>query len=268
MSPAIKPLKRFSQNFMQNPVFARKMVEALHVQSGDILLEIGPGEGVLTRCLIESPAKRIIAVELDRRCAEWIRRLFSKEDRFQLVEEDFLKIDLSTIEPGADKIRIAGNIPYAITSPILFHILDNRRRIKDFAVTVQKEVGRRIVGFPGSKDYGIPSVLFQLHSEVRILFDIPPGAFRPAPRVDSSVLYGRILEKPKYRVADEKFFRTFVKTLFGQRRKMIRNTVKKWNLEQEGWGVMSRFLDLRPEALSVEQLVSLSNHVYGRIPKD
>jgi 16S rRNA (adenine1518-N6/adenine1519-N6)-dimethyltransferase len=241
------------------------MVEAMDVQNGDILLEIGPGEGILTRYLIESPAEKVIAVELDRRCAEWIRQLFAKEDRFRLIEGDFLKIDLSLIEPGADKIRVAGNIPYAITSPILFHLLDNRRRIFDFAVTVQKEVGRRIVGSPGSKEYGIPSVLFQLHSDVRILFDIPPGAFRPAPKVDSSVLYGRFFEKPKYRVEDEGFFRTFVKTLFGQRRKMIRNTVKKWNLEQEGWGTLSRFLDLRPEALSVEQLVELSNHVLNRI---
>jgi len=264
----IRPLRRFSQNFLEDPIYARKMVAAMAVQNSDTLIEIGPGEGILTRRLIESPAEKIIAVELDRRCAERMRQLFPGEDRFRLVEQDFLKVDLSSIEPAADQIRIVGNIPYAITSPILFHLLDSRQRIRDFTVTVQKEVGRRITGSPGSKDYGIPSVLFQLHSEVRILFDIPPEAFRPAPRVESSVLYGRFFGEPKYPLEDEGFFRTFVKALFGQRRKMIRNTVKKWSLDKESWGSMSRFLDLRPEALSVEQLVSLSNHVYGRLYKD
>jgi len=265
---AIKPLKRFSQNFLRDPFYARKLVEAMAVQAGDTVLEIGPGDGILTRCLLESPADRIIAVELDRRCAEWIRRLFAGEARFLLIEQDFLKADLSSINPAGGKIRIVGNIPYAITSPILFRLLDNRRRIHDFAVTVQKEVGQRVVSPPGCKAYGIPSVLFQLHAEVRELFGIPPGAFQPVPKVDSTVLYGRFFERPKYEVRDEAFFRTFVKTLFGQRRKMIRNTIKKWSLDNKGWGEMSRFLDMRPEALSVEDLAVLSDHVLTRILPD
>jgi 16S rRNA (adenine1518-N6/adenine1519-N6)-dimethyltransferase len=268
MSPSIRPLRRFSQNFLQDPVFARKLVEAMDVRAGDTLLEIGPGLGILTRCLIESPAGKIIGVELDRRCAEQIRRLFRDEQRFLLIEKDFLSTDLSEFASVAAKIRIAGNIPYAITSPILFHLLDNRRLIRDFTVTVQKEVGQRIAGSPGSRAYGIPSVLFQLHSDVRLLFDIPSGAFHPKPKVESSVLHGRFLETPRFPVADEGFFRTFVKTLFGQRRKMIRNTVKKWNLSPEDWGEMVKFLDRRPEALSVEQLVALSDHVFSRIPRD
>jgi 16S rRNA (adenine1518-N6/adenine1519-N6)-dimethyltransferase len=237
----------------------------MDVRSGDVVLEIGPGDGILTRCLLESPADRIVAVELDRRCAEWIRRLYGGENRFRLIEQDFLKVDLSMIAPEGGTIRVVGNIPYAITSPILFRLLDNRRHVRDFAVTVQKEVGRRVVSPPGSKAYGIPSVLFQLHAEVRELFDIPPGAFRPVPKVDSTVLYGRFLERPGVEVRDEPFFRTFVKTLFGQRRKMIRNTVKKWSLNNEGWGEMSRFLEMRPEDLSVKDFAELSNHVLTRI---
>jgi 16S rRNA (adenine1518-N6/adenine1519-N6)-dimethyltransferase len=268
MSSSIRPLRRFSQNFLQDPVFARKLVEAMDVKAGDTLIEIGPGQGILTRCLIESPAEKIIAVELDRRCAEWVRQLFSKEHRFSLVEQDFLKTDLSIFASGAAKIRIVGNIPYAITSPILFHLLDNRRLIRDFTITVQKEVGQRIAGSPGSRAYGIPSVLFQLHSDVRLLFDIPSGAFHPKPKVESSVLHGRFLEAPRYPVADEVFFRTFVKTLFGQRRKMIRNTVKKWSLTREEWGEMAKFLEKRPEALTVEQLIALSDHVFSRVSQD
>jgi 16S rRNA (adenine1518-N6/adenine1519-N6)-dimethyltransferase len=240
----------------------------MEVRPGETVLEIGPGEGILTRCLLESPAKRIIAVELDRRCAEWVRRLYGGENRFLLIEQDFLKTDLSSINRDGGKIRIAGNIPYAITSPILFRLLDNRRLICDFAMTVQKEVGRRVVSPPGSRAYGIPSVLLQLHAEVRELFDIPPGAFRPVPKVDSTVLYGRFYEKPFVDVKDEVFFRTFVKTLFGQRRKMIRNTVKKWTLDNQGWGEMSRFLEMRPEDLSVKDFAALSDHVLDRIQSE
>jgi 16S rRNA (adenine1518-N6/adenine1519-N6)-dimethyltransferase len=268
MSASIKPLRRFSQNFLEDPVFARKLVEAMDVNAGDTLLEIGPGLGILTRCLIESPAGKIIGVELDRRCAERIRQLFNDERRFLLIEKDFLKIDFSALASGAEKIRIVGNIPYGITSPILFHLLDHRRLIRDFTITVQKEVGQRIAGSPGSKAYGIPSVLFQLHSDVRLLFDIPSGAFHPKPKVESSVLHGRFLDSPRYPVTDEGFFRTFVKTLFGQRRKMIRNTVKKWSLNRKDWGDMEKFLDRRPEALTVEQLIALSDHVFSRISRD
>ena len=268
MPSAIKPLRRFSQNFLKDPEFARKLVEAMNVKAGDTLLEIGPGQGILTRFLIESPARQIIGVELDRRCAESIRQLFRDERRFSLIEMDFLKTNLSAFASADSKIRIAGNIPYAITSPILFHLLDNRRLIRDFTITVQKEVGRRMAASPGSRAYGIPSVLFQLHSDVRLLFDIPSGAFHPQPKVESSVLHGRFLETSRYPVADEGFFRTFVKTLFGQRRKMIRNTIKKWNLNPEDWGEMVSFLDRRPEALTVEQLIALSDHVFSRVSRD
>jgi 16S rRNA (adenine1518-N6/adenine1519-N6)-dimethyltransferase len=268
MYSPIRPLRRFSQNFLEDPVFARKLVEAMNVKAGDTLLEIGPGKGILTRCLIESPAEKIIGVELDRRCAERIRQIFPDDRRFRLIEQDFLKTDLSSLAAGAAKLRIVGNIPYAITSPILFRLLENRRLIFDFTMTVQKEVGQRIAGSPGSRAYGIPSVLFHLHSDVRLLFDIPATAFHPKPKVESSVLQGRFLEAPRYPVSDEVFFRTFVKTLFGQRRKMIRNTVKKWNLNPEDWGDMAKFLDRRPEALTVEQLIALSDHVLSRIPQE
>lgn len=268
MQSGIRPLKRFSQNFLKDPFFARKLIESLDIRSEDTVLEIGPGEGLLTQSLLQSPAKKVISVEIDRRCAEWLRGLFGDEKRFHLIEKDFLKTDLSSIAQDGEKLRIVGNIPYAVTSPILFRLLDNRIHIRDFAVTVQKEVGQRVVSLPGSKVYGIPSVLFQLHADVRILFAIPPGAFRPIPKVDSAVLYGKFYEKPKYEVSDEKFFRNFVKTLFGQRRKMIRNTIIKWTAKNEALGVFSSILDKRPEMLSVEELVSLSNYLWNRKTAD
>jgi 16S rRNA (adenine1518-N6/adenine1519-N6)-dimethyltransferase len=260
----IRPLKRFSQNLLKDPVFARKLAESLDIRSGDAVLEIGPGEGILTRFFLESPAEKVIAVEIDRRFAAWLRKRFAKEKKFRLVEGNFLMTNLQTLVPEGSKLRIVGNIPYAITSPILFHLLDNRAFIRDFGLTVQKEVCRRVVSPPGSKIYGIPSVLFQLHADVRMLFTIPPGAFLPVPKVDSAVLYGRFCDKPKFEVADEKFFRTFVKTLFGQRRKMIRNTIQTWAAKDEDLGVFSSFLDKRPEMLSVGELVALSNHILSR----
>jgi 16S rRNA (adenine1518-N6/adenine1519-N6)-dimethyltransferase len=264
LQSGIRPLKRFSQNLLKDPGFARKLAESLGIRSGDTVLEIGPGEGILTRFLLESPAVKVIAVEIDRRFAAWLRKRFSEEKKFRVLEEDFLKTNLQNLTPEGSKLRVVGNIPYSITSPILFHLLDNRESIRDFGLTVQKEVCLRVVSPPGSKTYGIPSVLFQLHAEVRMLFVIPPGAFSPVPKVDSAVLYGRFYGKPKFDVADEAFFRIFIKTLFGQRRKMIRNTIQLWAAKDEDLGVFSPFLDKRPEALSVGELVALSNHLLSK----
>ncbi|MBN2201050.1 ribosomal RNA small subunit methyltransferase A [bacterium] len=262
MCPTVRPLKRFSQNFLKDASFGRRLVESLDIRPGDVVLEIGPGQGTLTRCILDSPAASVIGVEIDRRCAEVLRRDFLDEPRFRLIERDFLKTRLSGLAPEGTKLRIIGNIPYAITSMILFKLLDERPQVRDFAFTMQKEVALRVAGRPGTKDFGIPSVLIQMAADVRILFAIPRGAFRPIPGVDSAVLAGVFLDGPRFPVRDEAFFRALVKKGFGQRRKMLRNSLKPyWGGGPDPAG-LERTLDRRPEDLSVEEWAGLADALY------
>jgi 16S rRNA (adenine1518-N6/adenine1519-N6)-dimethyltransferase len=266
--PAVRPLKRFSQNFLKDASFGRRLVEAIDVRPGDIVLEIGPGEGVLTRCILDSPAEAVIGVEIERRCAEVLRTIFADEPRFRLIEKDFLKTELAGLAPDGKKLRVIGNIPYAITSPILFRLLEERPHVRDFAFTMQKEVALRVAGRPGTKDYGIPSVLIQMVTDVRVLFTIPRGAFRPIPGVDSAVLAGTFLDELRFPLRDEAFFRTIVKKAFGQRRKMLRNTLKDlWTGKPLSPG-LKRTLDRRPEDLSVEEWADLANTLYQWNPEE
>jgi 16S rRNA (adenine1518-N6/adenine1519-N6)-dimethyltransferase len=267
MGTGIRPLRRFSQNFLTDPAFARRLVSAFDPKPSDTILEIGPGEGVLTRELLASGAGRVIAVEIDTRCSRWLRSEFAGEPRFHLIEGDFLKTDLEPLRPEGGKLRVAGNIPYAITSPILFRLLDLRDGVRDFALTMQKEVAERLASPPGSKAYGIPSVLFQLHADIRILFLIPPGAFRPAPSVESAVLYGAFLDAPRWPVRDESFFRGLVKTAFGQRRKMLRRSLSGRLRSESVRERLNEFLERRPETLSVREWTILADRLQEADPE-
>jgi len=261
----IRPLRKWSQHFLKDPHMASRMVSAFRIQPGDWILEIGPGQGILTDYLLSSLAEKIIAVEIDPRCIALLSSRFSGSPKLELFQEDFLKLDLATLVPSPKKLRIIGNIPYAITSPILFRLLEFRSIIKDWMLTVQKEVAERIVSPSGSKAYGIPSILIQLYTEVKILFPISKTHFSPMPKVDSSVLYGQFYEKEKYPLRDPLFFRTFLKTIFGQRRKMLRNTLKKWIKEEALLKEMESIFSKRPEALSIQELVSLSNTIWSQM---
>jgi 16S rRNA (adenine1518-N6/adenine1519-N6)-dimethyltransferase len=259
---SVRPLKRFSQNFLKDASFGRRLVDAMDFRADDEVLEVGPGLGVLTRCLLDSPAGTVTGVEIDRRCAQVLRSAFAGEPRFRLIEKDFLRTDLSALAPAGKKLRIIGNIPYSITSPILFRLLEERANVADFAFTMQKEVALRVAGRPGTKDYGIPSVLIQMAADVRVLFTIPRGAFRPIPGVDSAVLAGTFLEAPRVFVRDEVFFREIVKKGFGQRRKMLRNTLRGYRSGGPVPDGLERTLDRRPEDLSVEEWADLANRLY------
>jgi 16S rRNA (adenine1518-N6/adenine1519-N6)-dimethyltransferase len=257
----IRPLRRFSQNFLVDPGPAKRLAESLGIAPGDTVVEIGPGEGVLTRFLLDSPAARVVGVELERRCADWLRGRFAGERRFVLIEGDFLQADLPALAPGKGRLHVAGNIPYAITSPILFRLLDHRQRVREAALTMQEEVARRVAASPGSKEYGIPSVLLQMWSDVRVLFRVPRGAFRPVPGVDSAVLHAAFRTDPRAVIEDEAFFRRTVRTLFGQRRKMIRNTVRALAPGLPENVLPDGLLRKRPEELTPEALADLSNRI-------
>ncbi len=264
MRSDVRPLKRFSQHFLRDRFLSRRIVDSLNIQSGDHVLEIGPGEGALTEFLVKSPAERIVGIELDSRLSRLVNERFGQNNHFELIEGDFLKSDFTTFVKGERQLRVIGNLPYAVTSPILFNLLESRSCVRDVVVTIQKEVGERITSRPGSKIYGIPSVLFQLFSETEILFEIPRNAFYPAPKVDSIVIRITFRPKPRYPLMDGVFFRKVLKAVFGQRRKMLRNTLKGIVHDETMLKKCSMDLSRRPEDLSVEEFVRLSNILFEK----
>jgi len=261
MDRGFRPLKRYGQHFLKDQNIAKRIIESMCILDGDHVLEIGPGTGVLTELLLKTQAGKILCVEIDRRLSGYLRDRFNGDSRFQCIEKDFLDVELDSFVQNSKKLRVVGNIPYSITSPILFMVLENRKLVEDLYVTVQKEVGERIVSLPGTKVYGIPSVLFQVFADVEKLFNVSRDAFYPVPGVESLVLRFKFLECPRYEMNDEKFFFSLVKRTFGQRRKMLRNSLKGLIDDTGLSDILSVNLSQRPEDLSVEDFVRLSNEL-------
>jgi 16S rRNA (adenine1518-N6/adenine1519-N6)-dimethyltransferase len=258
--PHIRPKKSLGQHFLHDENIARKMISAVRPERTDVILEIGPGEGMLTKHLA-SRVGRLIAVEIDRRAVERLKESFAGGE-VEVLHSDILDVDLVALQSRVgQQVRVVGNIPYHITSPILFHVLDHRTTVQDATLMIQKEVAVRIVARPGSKDYGILSVLCQFFADVKKLFDVSPNAFFPKPRVMSSVVRLVPLLKPRFPVVDEEFFRAMVRAVFGKRRKTLRNSLQYFVAGSDLALPPSGELQKRPEDLSVEELVGLSNAI-------
>lgn len=256
----LRPKKSLGQNFLRDDNISRKIVASLNIQATDCLLEIGPGEGALTRYLACEVA-RLILVEIDDRIVERLRESFGQS--VEILHQDVLRTDLEEISRRhRQRLRVVGNIPYNITSQILFHILDRRSAVHDATLMMQKEVARRLVASPGVKDYGILSVFCQLHADAVLLFDVSPNAFFPKPKVTSSVVHLRMLPEPRYRVKNEEFFRRMVRSVFGKRRKTLRNSLSYFFDESVDVSSTTTDLARRPEDLSIQELVELSNELF------
>lgn len=253
----IFPKKHLSQHFLRNTDVCRRIVDSISVQPHDWVLEIGPGEGVLTEYLLQTQAERIMAVEIDERCVTHLRSRWDEDPRFKLIHADFLSLDIQNLTPKGIRWRLVGNLPYAITSPILFQALENKTHVRDMTIMVQKEVAERLAASPNCKAYGIPSVLFQLMADVELLFPVSAEDFYPPPKVTSAVLKITFLDKPRYIVNHPARFSTLVKVAFNQRRKMLRRSIKQ--LLPENCTGCPVDLALRPEQLSVEAFVALCN---------
>lgn len=224
----IVPKKSLGQNFLTDANIAAKIVREFAPAATDVVVEIGPGEGALTRLLAASEA-RVIAIEVDPRAAERIRTLFG--DRIEVIEEDVLRVDLAAlaaraVPPGdaAPRIRVLGNIPYYITSPILFHLIDGRAAIRDAMVMMQREVAHRLVARPSTKEYGILAVMTQTYATPRRLFDVGSRCFFPPPKVTSSVVSLAFHDLDGIGGV-ERTHRTIVRAAFNQRRKTLRNSL-------------------------------------------
>lgn len=211
--------KSLGQNFLIDDNISRKIVTAISPSSDDMVIEIGPGRGALTR-LLAMTGSRIVAVEKDRHLAESLRSELSAFTNLEIVTADFLEYNLPDKPLG---LKVIGNIPYNLTAPIVSRLVDLRESIDLAVLMVQNEVAARLSAHPGTKDYGAISVRLQLVSEVEKMFVVTPSCFRPRPRVDSRVV--RIVFKDKTALGDEEAFVSFVKGAFGMRRKMFRNFV-------------------------------------------
>ncbi len=244
-----RPRKRFGQNFLHDPIVIRKIVDAIDPQPGDHLVEIGPGQAALTIPLLERVG-RMEAIEIDRDLVPVVQERCAPYGELSLHNVDALKFDFRSLKTDDRALRVVGNLPYNISTPILFHLLQSREVIADMHFMLQKEVVERMAAGPGSKIYGRLSVMLQAWCEVTRLFDIGPGAFNPPPKVDSSIV--RLVPRPDEEVAidDPEGFAKLVRLAFAQRRKTLRNNLKPL---MDGEQISALGIDpgVRPETLSV-----------------
>jgi 16S rRNA (adenine1518-N6/adenine1519-N6)-dimethyltransferase len=259
----VRPKQSLGQNFLIDDNIARNIAKSLKLQNEDIVIEIGPGQGALTRHLVSSP-KRLIAVEIDARAVEQLRSTISSKN-LEIIHQDFLDVSLISISKKYDtKIRIVGNIPYHLTSPILFKIFDEREAISDITLTMQREVAQRITGSPRTKEYGILSVFSQFYGIPKLLFNVSPNCFYPKPKVTSSVIQLLIRDELPGDV-NLKLFHGIVKTVFGKRRKTLRNGLLYMPFEKEVLENIQNSTDpvfiKRPEELSINDFILLTNYI-------
>lgn len=221
-----QPRRRFSQNFLHDPGVIARIVAAIAPTPIDQVLEIGPGKGALTAPLLATGA-RVDAVEIDRDLANALRQRFADRPRFTLHLGDALRFEPASVVTGPATLRVVGNLPYHISTPLLFHLIQHRDSIRDIHVMLQSEVVDRMVATPGSHDYGRLGVMVGLWCDAERLFKVGSGAFQPAPAVTSAVVRLRVREHPAVDVGDEQMFHRVVADAFSQRRKTLRNSLSR-----------------------------------------
>jgi 16S rRNA (adenine1518-N6/adenine1519-N6)-dimethyltransferase len=283
--------RHLGQVFLYDPSILRRIIQIAQLSEEDLVVEIGPGRGSLTKMLAES-AKNVIAIELDGKLFEEMKVRLAGCDNVLLIHEDALKYPYENLPD----FKVVANIPYYITTPIIFRLLQMKhtpdlldaqkivemspshpifkkvegegyqvkKNLKSMTLTIQKEVAERIVAYPGGKDYGVLSVMIQYYTEPELKFIIPRGAFRPIPKINSAVVHFKILDKPPVSVKNEEFFFRVVKMAFSQRRKMLSNALKslgediKTQLAEAGIDP-----NRRPETLSIEEFARISDMLKG-----
>lgn len=256
----VKPKKYLGQHFLTDPAIARRIVDALDPLPGETVFEVGPGKGVLTQYLLEKNI-RLLPVEIDPESSIHLKQQWPQLKDL-LIEADFLTLDIDQYAP--DRFHVIGNFPYNISSQILFRILEYRTQIPSVVCMLQKEVADRIASPPGSKTYGILSVLLQAYFHIQSLFSVKPGSFFPPPKVTSGVIR---LTKNSTQVlpCNEALFFKVVKSTFNQRRKMIRNSLKSILLHLDH---DFELLSKRPEQLGVTEFINLTNWLESQLPEN
>ena len=249
--------KRFGQNFLHDPFIIDQIINAIHAQSDDHLVEIGPGMGALTESLIASGAQ-LDLIELDRDLITGLKVITANHPQVVIHNADALKFDFTSLCTNDTKLRVVGNLPYNISTPLIFHLLDAASAIQDMHFMLQKEVVDRLAAGPGSKHYGRLGIMVQYRCGVEKLIDVPPESFDPAPKVDSAVVrLTPYTDLPLY-AKDEQKFKRLVTQAFNQRRKTLRNNLKGLLDEQQ---IQALGIDptARAETLTLAQFVALSD---------
>ncbi|MCK5427071.1 MAG: ribosomal RNA small subunit methyltransferase A [Thermodesulfovibrionia bacterium] len=246
--------RRFGQHFLFNERIIKKIIACSMVTSRDTVIEIGPGTGIMTRLLAEH-VKKVIAIEIDRKLIEKLRESIAMRPNVVVINADALRFPYETIK---GKFKVVANIPYYITTPLLFRLLEFKKRIPSMTLLMQKEVARRITASPGSKDYGVLSITTQLHTKPEIKFTVSKGAFSPPPQVDSAVIHFSVYAQPYYKIKNEEFFLRVVKTAFSKRRKTILNSLRSFKGIKETLPKTGIDSQLRPESLSIKEFIRLA----------
>jgi len=254
---SVKPKKFFGQHFLQDENIAQKIVENIRYTEPANLLEIGPGMGVLTKYLIENQSINLQLIEIDKESVAYLCNNFPALST-KIIQGDFLKLDLNSLFESQHSFSIVGNFPYNISSQILFKVLEYKDRIPYITGMFQKEVAERIASKPGSKAYGIISVLLQAWYSIELLFSVDEYSFHPPPKVKSAVIRLSRNSRNNLECGHENFIR-IVKTAFNQRRKTMRNSLKSLLHEKIA---QDEIFSLRPEQLSVEEFVEITKKIY------
>ena len=266
----IRIKKRLGQNFLIDEGILNRIVEIANLNKKDIVVEIGPGMGNLTKKLAQK-VKKVLAIEIDENLVKLLKETLRPYSNIEIIHADILKIDLKKLlitghRSPITKVKVVANLPYYITTPIIIHLLKAREILSNIVVMVQKEVGRRMVAKPRTKDYGAFSLLVQYYTKPQITIKVPRSAFLPEPEVDSCVVNLEVLEKPAVEVKDEELFFKVVRAAFEQRRKALKNALSRTrDLRLSKKKVLSILekADIkslrRGETLSLEEFARLSN---------
>ena len=251
------PRKRFGQNFLHDQNIIYNIFSSIQAKPDEHWVEIGPGQGSLTEPLLKL-GLRLDVVELDRDLVVFLKDQFGQYSHLQIHSADALKFNFSALAEDNEKLRIIGNLPYNISTPLMFHLLDNTACIDDMHFMLQKEVVDRICAAPGSKKYGRLSVMMQYYCATELLFEVPPESFNPAPKVMSAIVRLVPHQQPPVQVNDKEMLNRVVTQAFSQRRKTLRNSLKKL-IEEDAIIALDIDPALRAEALSLKDFAKLSN---------
>ncbi|MBI4041103.1 MAG: ribosomal RNA small subunit methyltransferase A [Deltaproteobacteria bacterium] len=260
----LAPRPHWSQNFLHDERVVERMVRAAQLSKQDIVLEIGTGLGILTQALSQAVA-RVISFDVDGKLLEKVSSHFADLSNVEWVSMDFLKYDLKSLKERFPVIKVVSNLPYHISTEVLFRFLEERSGVSSMTFMLQKEVGRRIAAVANTKAYGVLSIFSQVYADIEICFDIAPGCFYPRPRVCSSVLHFKVKPTlPFASAAEEKRFKKIVKTAFGHRRKILRHALLELSFTEPMLNhLIHKGYDLcrRPESFSVVEWMRLNREI-------
>ena len=255
--PQHRARKRFGQNFLQDGGVINRIVNSIHPRAEDHLVEIGPGQGALTE-LLSASGCRLDVIELDRDLVPGLLAAFSVNPRFKLHSADALKFDYGSLPEDAEPLRVVGNLPYNISTPLIFRLLENASLIRDMHFMLQLEVVDRLAARPGNKHWGRLGIMAQYHCQVEHLFDVPPEAFYPPPKVHSAIVRLAPWKESPWQHCDEALLRRTVQAAFAQRRKTLRNNLKG-TINDAELAALGIDPGARAETLSLPQFIAIAN---------